>query len=90
MSEHELKAVQPFFDAVWSGEKTCELRRDNRGFQIGDVLQLREYDREKGFLPRTVVVQITHIVRLLKQGWIFPTGYFDVVLSFSVLAREGG
>ncbi|KEO80852.1 DUF3850 domain-containing protein [Tumebacillus flagellatus] len=49
MTIHQLKLQQPHFDAVASGEKTFELRKDDRGFQVGDTLVLREID------PRTVL-----------------------------------
>lgn len=38
---HELKTWPAYFDAVQRGEKTFEVRRDDRGFQKGDVVRLR-------------------------------------------------
>jgi len=40
---HVLKTVQPYFEALWSGEKRFEVRKNDRGFQVGDSLCLREY-----------------------------------------------
>lgn len=40
---HELKVAAPYFDALLSGEKTFEVRRNDRGFQKGDQLRLWEY-----------------------------------------------
>ena len=37
---HELKTWGSYWDAVSSGEKVFEVRRDDRGFQKGDVLHL--------------------------------------------------
>lgn len=45
---HELKTWPQFFDAIVDGTKTFELRKDDRGFQVGDVLHLREYDIANG------------------------------------------
>ena len=41
--EHDLKVAAAYFDALESGEKSFEVRRDDRGFQRGDVLLLREW-----------------------------------------------
>lgn len=41
---HELKTVQPFFKAVWEGKKTAELRKNDRGFMINDIVILKEYN----------------------------------------------
>lgn len=64
MATHELKTVQPHFAAVQSGAKRAEIRRDDRGFTVGDVLVLREYDPATGeHTGRFVEVRITHILR---------------------------
>lgn len=49
MATHELKTVAPHFAAIRSGAKTFELRRDDRGFAVGDVLVLREWVMEGHF-----------------------------------------
>ena len=72
MRFHELKCVKESFEAIRSGEKTCEFRRDDRegGYQVGDVLVLRcglSASNAQGFvyaghvLPETV--RIKHDVR---------------------------
>lgn len=43
MIEHELKTWPTPFDAMWHGDKLYELRRDDRGFQVGHTLLLREW-----------------------------------------------
>jgi hypothetical protein len=41
---HELKTWPVYFDRLIDGSKTFEIRRNDRGYQAGDVLRLREYD----------------------------------------------
>jgi len=63
MAEHHLKTVQPYFDAVVRGEKTFELRVDDRGFDIGDVLVLEEYMPDRTYSGRSVRRVVTYVLR---------------------------
>lgn len=51
---HKLKTWPQFFDAVASGVKGFELRKDDRGFQVGDVLLLQECDQLGNYSGREV------------------------------------
>ena len=39
--EHELKIYPKYFEDVISGKKTFEVRKNDRKFNIGDILILR-------------------------------------------------
>lgn len=45
MTEHDLKCWPEFYRVLESGEKTFELRKDDRCFRVGDRLLLREWKR---------------------------------------------
>lgn len=44
MKKHELKIWPSYFDAVASGIKTFEWRKNDRDFAVGDQLVLREWN----------------------------------------------
>ncbi|TDE03437.1 DUF3850 domain-containing protein [Jiangella asiatica] len=81
---HELKTVPPWFERIVEGEKTVEVRKDDRDFQTGDTLRLREWDPERNPVYRTgdgyhrytgreVDVAVTHALRGfegLADGWV--------------------
>lgn len=47
MRTHYLKTWQPYFDMMKNGTKTFDLRKNDRNFQVGDLVMLYEYDPEK-------------------------------------------
>lgn len=40
---HQIKLARMYFDAVVSGKKPFELRKNDRGYKVGDILELMEY-----------------------------------------------
>jgi hypothetical protein len=44
MKTHELKTWPVFYKDIVNGTKTFEVRQNDRDFQLGDLLLLREYD----------------------------------------------
>jgi hypothetical protein len=54
-AHHELKCWPQFFDAIQSGDKNFEVRWDDRGYQAGDTVTIREFDesRVRGMLTLT-------------------------------------
>lgn len=45
---HKLKTLPQYWDAIQRGDKTFDVRRDDRGFQRGDILELHRM--KKGLL----------------------------------------
>ena len=64
MSEHELKIRSEYFARILDGSKTFEMRRDDRPFEVGDTLRLREWlpDTEE-YTGRDVRVGVSYLMR---------------------------
>lgn len=64
MATHELKTLAPFYDAVKSGEKTFELRKNyDRQFQKGDLLRLIKTDSfGKPFTGEVIEKQVSYVL----------------------------
>ena len=59
---HELKIAPMYFEAVISGKKTFEVRKDDIDYQENDVLILKEYDNN-AYTGREFAVIVTYIMR---------------------------
>lgn len=61
---HELKAWPEPFEAMRRGEKLAEFRRDDRGFEVGCFLVLREWDpATERYTGEELFLEVLHIVR---------------------------
>lgn len=60
---HELKTWPEYFDAVYRRVKRFELRINDRNFQVGDVLNLQEYDIiTDTYSGRSICLPVTFIM----------------------------
>lgn len=79
---HTLKTDPEAFRAVWEGKKTYEIRKNDRNFEIGDQLRLREtkytgQEMANGkplkYTDREVIAEVTHMLKGpcygLQDGW---------------------
>ena len=60
---HELKILPEYYNAVKSGKKKFELRKDDRGFAEGDSLRLHKWTPNGGYTGETIITDITYILR---------------------------
>ena len=58
---HKLKLAKMFFEDVRLGRKSFELRKNDRDYQIGDILELREMDNGQP-TGRVIEKEITYIL----------------------------
>lgn len=83
---HALKTWPDFWDAVASGRKTFEVRKNDRGFCEGDILLLQRWEPEAQAYtldatghPMTVAKRISYVL----------TGpQFGIEAGYSVLGLE--
>jgi len=66
--EHELKIWRQYYESIIDGHKTFELRKDDRGYKVGDVLRLREWASVsvgdgQGYTGREVRVAVVYVLR---------------------------
>ncbi len=60
---HRLKTWPPYFQWTLDGEKTFDLRKDDRSFQKGDYLVLEEWlPGEEKYTGRVIVREVGSVI----------------------------
>ena len=89
MVEHKLKCFPVYFDAIKRGEKTFEVRRDDRGFQRGDIVVLQRTCEEgnKHWVDTYLNGEPKHQITF-RIGWILTGGQFGIEPGYVVFSLE--
>lgn len=103
MNLHNLKTLQPYFDDVLKGKKNFELRKDDRDYQVGDVLRLFEGDEQvddfqarenKNFIYAQVIYKLEGGIYGLEEGFCilgidrYVSSYDQFMLLKNFTVRE--
>ena len=86
--KHELKLLSPYFDPMLLGFKNFEVRFNDRGYEIGDELILREWTGAE-YTGRSLEAVVTFILddaRFLRPGYVV-LGLMDVKCVESYFAK---
>lgn len=70
---HELKCKSEFFRDLRTEKKNFEVRKDDRGFCVGDYLALNEIDQDGKYTGDSLLVSISYILRnpeYCKEGFV--------------------
>ena len=86
MRYHRLKTLPPYFERVQSGQKTFEIRKNDRDFQVGDILELEYYNP----LESSLVGYNCHFVPIIKVEvkYILNGGKFGLDADYCIMAIE--
>jgi ASC-1-like (ASCH) protein len=95
---HELKTWPQYFQDIKEGKKTFEIRKNDRNYQVGDVLLLKEWE-PKGYSsvdPNTLEgeytgeemkVHVTYIMKSMPE-YISYFGIGSGVVVMSILLMK--
>lgn len=84
MRIHNLNTETKHFRDVWEGKKKAELRKDDRGYEVGDGLMLWEIRNEERTGSRQMLL-VTHVLRGVPEYGL-QDGY--CILSFDHVGVE--
>lgn len=83
MKRHELKLNIEFCDDVLNGKKTFEVRKNDRGFQTGDLIRFiptdgtsyRKLDGRTIEHAKHEISERTYRIKYILNGWGIKNGY---------------
>lgn len=75
MNKHNIKILEPFADAILSGDKTFEVRENDRGYQKGDRVKftaVTELQVPFSHPIEALTYEITYVLSGwgIKDGWV--------------------
>jgi hypothetical protein len=80
---HKLKTWPEYFQASWDKKKTADLRKDDRNYQVGDILSLEEYDPANNrYSGRWITAEVRDIVR--GEPWLMQQGSLALARALKV------
>lgn len=87
MKTHKLKLNIKFCDAILRGIKTFEIRKDDRGFQTGDLIKFKPVnnDGEEGYHK---VQNHTYKITYILSGWGLKDNYVVLAIKEEKALRE--
>lgn len=80
--DHQLKILPQYFQAVTVGDKSFEIRKNDRNYKVGDNIVLSEYE-EGQYTGRNILAKITYITDYEQKDDYVVFGiekYFDLDL----------
>lgn len=76
---HELKILPEYYNAVVSGDKTFEIRENDRNYTVGDMLLLKEYNSEsKKYTGQKIRKEICYMTDYAQRNGYVVLGIRDV------------
>lgn len=87
MTVHNVKCWPNYFDAIERGDKTFDVRRDDRGYQRGDTLVLEKFDPKKnGYVYPTHHLSAKPFSIKKTISYVLTGGQFGIEPGYVVLA----
>lgn len=82
MTNHSIKIYERYADAVCSGKKTFEIRReDDRVFEVGDRLTFNVIDEDRNPVPSHALNRRTYKVTYVLRGNGLADGYAALAIK---------
>ena len=80
----EIKCENPYFSHIWKGDKTFELRKNDRDYREGQVIRLCEYNATNcSYSGRSILI----FIKYLLPGGNYGLSKDSCIFGFEILQR---
>lgn len=86
MKTHELKTDPVVFQAVVDGRKTYEIRKNDRGFSVGDTLILRETSVSGAAMAAGATLEYTGRQHVAQVSHVLTGPVYGLAAGWSILS----
>lgn len=70
LMNHELKIWPEHFDAIVTGKKTFEIRKNDRDYKAGDTILLKRFNPDKKeYTGETCNLYVSHVLYGTENNW---------------------
>lgn len=77
---HELKIQEDFANAVYAGDKTFELRYNDRGYQKGDLIKFTAVDKMSLKIYNHPINDLLYEITYVINGWGLKEEYVALAI----------
>ncbi|MEO1768301.1 DUF3850 domain-containing protein [Candidatus Enterococcus ferrettii] len=85
---HQLKIAREYYEAIITGKKKFEIRKNDRNFKVGDAFVLREY-KDHSYTGKYVLGTISYITDYEQKENFVVFSFQLQVYSYGKLPFEG-
>lgn len=78
MKTHTIKILEDFADAIYTEDKTFEIRKNDRGYQKGDYINFNVIKADE--THEHPIERKTYMITYIINGWGLKNGY----VAFSI------
>lgn len=86
MKIHQIKILKGFADAIVEGRKTFEVRKNDRGYHVGDLVKFTAVDCDARPYNSHEINTKTYVITYILSGWGIKEEY--VVFSIAPYKKE--
>lgn len=85
MRIHRLKTLAPYWERIQQGDKTFEIRKNDRDFQVGDILELELIENKH---DPVMSYSMPPMIIKARVKYLFSGGQYGLEIGYCIMSIE--